>query len=213
MLFITHLSFFSLKQEPAQYSSHDNTTLVNSAFPEHNTSPVRKLVEDIVPQGVVAVEPEEASGSDAYLSSEDTAEFEQIRMPLESVLIASQAAQAAELEWDTAGCVLDGESCDRAEIEELVACATEGIAGRLQYCYRGHVDMKTSHILQKRIENFNLISSWNVILHKIKTDWLKKPKLEFFFPILQLGLDFIVKVAAALASSSFNKAASGWVYI
>ena len=81
-------------QGPAQYPSHDNTTLVNSAFPELTASPVRKLVEDIVPQGMVTEEPDEASGSDAYLSSEDTAEFEKIRMPLESVLIASQAAQA-----------------------------------------------------------------------------------------------------------------------
>lgn len=83
-------------------------------------------MEDIVPQGMVTEEPDEASGSDAYLSSEDTAEFEKIRMPLESVLMASQAAQAAELEWDAAGCVLDSELSDRAEIEELVECATEG---------------------------------------------------------------------------------------
>ncbi|XP_078345769.1 uncharacterized protein LOC144631230 [Oculina patagonica] len=114
--------------EPALYPSHDNTTLVNSAFPERNTSPVRKLVEDIVPQGVEAEEPDEASGSVAYLSSEDTAEFAKIRMPLESVLMASQAAQAAELEWDAAGCVLDTESCDMAQIEELMACATEDVA-------------------------------------------------------------------------------------
>lgn len=118
--------FFPSQQEPGLYPSHDNTTLVNSAFPEHDASPVRKLVEDIVPQGVEAEEPDEASGSDAYLSSEDTAEFAKIRKPLESVLMASQAAQAAELEWDTAGCVLDTESCDRAQIEELVACAAEG---------------------------------------------------------------------------------------
>lgn len=111
---------------PAQYPSHDNSSLVNSAFPEHTATPVRRLVEDIVPQGMVAEEPDEASGSDAYLSSEDTAEFEKIRMPLESVLMASQAVQAAELEWDAAGCVLDSEMSDRAQIEELMECATEG---------------------------------------------------------------------------------------
>lgn len=83
-------------------------------------------MEDIVPQGLVAEEPDEASGSDAYLSSEDTAEFEKIRMPLQSVLMASQAAQPAELEWDAAGCVLDSEISERAQIEELVECATEG---------------------------------------------------------------------------------------
>lgn len=84
-------------------------------------------MEDIVPQGMVAEEPDEASGSDAYLSSEDTAaEFEKIRMPLESVIMASQAVQAAELEWDAAGCVLDSEMSDRAQIEELLECATEG---------------------------------------------------------------------------------------
>ena len=83
-------------------------------------------MEDIVPEGMVAEEPDEASGSDAYLSSEDTAEFEKMRMPLESVLMASQAAQVAELEWDAAGCVLETESCDRAQIEELMACAAEG---------------------------------------------------------------------------------------
>ena len=118
--------FLLLLQGPAQFPIHDNTTLVNSAFRELTASPVRKLVEDIVPQGMVTEEPDEGSGSDAYLSSEDTAEFEKIRMPLESVLMASQAAQAAELEWDAAGCVLDSEMSDRAQIEELIECATEG---------------------------------------------------------------------------------------
>lgn len=120
--------FLSLELEPPKYPSYDSTTLVNSAFPEQDASPVRKLVEDIVPQTLAAEEPDEASGSDVYLSStEDTAEFEKIRMPLESVMMASQAAHAAELEWDTAGCVLDTESCDTAEVEELVACAVEGM--------------------------------------------------------------------------------------
>lgn len=112
--------------EASKYPSYDSTTLVNSAFPERDTSPLRKFVEDIVPQGLMAEEPDEASGSDVYLSStEDNAEFETIRIPLESVIVSSQAAQASELEWDTSGCGLDAELCDRAEIEELVASAVE----------------------------------------------------------------------------------------
>ena len=79
-----------------------------------------------MPRGVGTEEADDASGSDAYLSSEDTAEFEKVRMPLESVLMASQAAQVAELEWDATGCALDAESCDEAEIEELVMCTNEG---------------------------------------------------------------------------------------
>ena len=76
----------------------------------------------------MAEEPDEASGSDVYLSStEDTAEFEKIRLPLESVTVSCQTAQFSELEWDAAGCGLEVESFDGAEIEELVACAVEGV--------------------------------------------------------------------------------------
>ena len=120
--------FFSPKQEAPKYPSYDSTTLINSAFPERDTSPVRKLVEDLVLQEPMAEEPDEASGSDVYLSStEDTAEFEKIRLPLESVTVSCQTAQVSELEWDAAGCGLEAESFDRAEIEELVACAVEGV--------------------------------------------------------------------------------------
>ena len=120
--------FFSPKQEAPKYPSYDSTTLINSAFPERDTSPVRKLVEDLVLQEPMAEEPDEASGSDVYLSStEDTAEFEKIRLPLESVTVSCQTAQFSELEWDAAGCGLEVESFDGAEIEELVACAVEGV--------------------------------------------------------------------------------------
>ena len=120
--------FFSLKQEAPKYPSYDSTTLINSAFPERDTSPVRKLVEDLVLQEPMAEEPDEASGSDVYLSStEDTAEFKKIRLPLESVTVSCQTAQFSELEWDAAGCGLEVESFDGAEIEELVACAVEGV--------------------------------------------------------------------------------------
>lgn len=85
-------------------------------------------MEDLVLQEPMAEEPDEASGSDVYLSStEDTAEFEKIRLPLESVTVSCQTAQVSELEWDAAGCGLEAESFDRAEIEELVACAVEGV--------------------------------------------------------------------------------------
>ena len=47
-------------------------------------------------------------------------------MPLESVLMASQAAQAAELEWDAAGCTLDAESCNEMQIEELMVTTNQG---------------------------------------------------------------------------------------
>lgn len=100
---------------------------MNSAFPEHDSSPVVKLVEHIVPEGVLAEDGGDGSGSEAYLSSEDTAEFEKIKMPLEPVLIASPVAQVAELEWDVTGCLLDEESCDKAAVEELVVCTNEGI--------------------------------------------------------------------------------------
>ena len=84
-------------------------------------------MEHIVPQGGQIEEADEASGSDAYLSSEDTAEYKKVATPLESVLVATQAAQAAELEWDAAGCTLDTDSCDKEETEELVLCnAVEG---------------------------------------------------------------------------------------
>lgn len=125
---LCHVFFFSPKQEAPKYPSYDSTTLINSAFPERDTSPVRKLVEDLVLQEPMAEEPDEASGSDVYLSStEDTAEFEKIRLPLESVTVSCQTAQVSELEWDAAGCGLEAESFDRAEIEELVACAVEGV--------------------------------------------------------------------------------------
>lgn len=125
---LCHVFFFSPKQEAPKYPSYDSTTLINSAFPERDTSPVRKLVEDLVLQEPMAEEPDEASGSDVYLSStEDTAEFEKIRLPLESVTVSCQTAQFSELEWDAAGCGLEAESFDRAEIEELVACAVEGV--------------------------------------------------------------------------------------
>ena len=100
---------------------------MNSAFLEGVSHPVRKLVEHIVPQGGQIEEADEASGSDAYLSSEDTAEYKKVATPLESVLVATQAAQAAELEWDAAGCTLDTDSCDKEQTEELVLCnAVEG---------------------------------------------------------------------------------------
>ena len=100
---------------------------MNSAFVEGVSHPVRKLVEHIVPQGGQIEEADEASGSDAYLSSEDTAEYKKVATPLESVLVATQAAQAAELEWDAAGCTLDTDSCDKEQTEELVLCnAVEG---------------------------------------------------------------------------------------
>ena len=84
-------------------------------------------MEHIVPQGGQIEEADEASGSDAYLSSEDTAEYKKVATPLESVLVATQAAQAAELEWDAAGCTLDTDSCDKEQTEELVLCnAVEG---------------------------------------------------------------------------------------
>ena len=110
-------------QWPAKSSSHDNNTLLNSAFLEDHSFPVRKLLEHIVPTGVVT-EDDHASDSDVYLSSEDTAEFEKVKRSLEPLL--SQSAQVAELEWDTAGCALDSESCDVTEIEELVVCTHEG---------------------------------------------------------------------------------------
>ena len=111
---------------------------MNSAFPERDASPVRRLVEDIVPQGVVTEEAADASGSDAYLSSEDTTEFEKIQMPSEPVLVASPALQVAELEWDTTGCDLTAESSDKAEIEELVVCTNEGNYQLLLCSTRGH---------------------------------------------------------------------------
>ena len=84
-------------------------------------------MEHIVPQGGQIEEADEASGSDAYLSSEDTAKYKKVATPLESVLVATQAAQAAELEWDAAGCTLDTDSCDKEQTEELVLCnAVEG---------------------------------------------------------------------------------------
>lgn len=106
----------------AKSSSHDNTSLLNSAFLEDHSFPVRKLLKHIVPTGVVT-EDDHASDSDVYLSSEDTAEFETVKRSLEPLL--SQSAQVAELEWDTAGCALDSESCDVTEIEELVVCTHE----------------------------------------------------------------------------------------
>lgn len=72
----------------------------------------------------MVTEDDHASDSDVYLSSEDTAEFEKVKMSLEPLL--SQSAQVAELEWDTAGCALDSQSCDVTEIEELVVCTHEG---------------------------------------------------------------------------------------
>lgn len=117
---------FSYK-EPTQVPSHDTTSLVNSAFLEGMSHPARKLVVHIVPQGGPIEEADEASGSDAYLSSEDTAEYKKVATPLESVLVATQAAQAAELEWDAVGCTLDTDSCDKEQTEELVLCnAFEG---------------------------------------------------------------------------------------
>ena len=110
---------------------------MNSAFPEHDTSPVRRLVEDIVTQGVVTEEAADASGSDAYLSSEDTTEFEKIPMPLEPVLVPSPAVQVADLEWDTAGCDLTTESSDKVEMVELVVCANEGNCRLLLCSTRG----------------------------------------------------------------------------
>ena len=110
---------------------------MNSAFPEHDTSPVRRLVEDIVPQAVVTEEAADASGSDAYLSSEDTTEFEKVQLPLEAVLVASPAVQVAELEWDITGCDLTAESSDKAETEELVVRTNEGSCRLLLCSTRG----------------------------------------------------------------------------
>lgn len=118
-----HMTLSLSLQWPAKSSSHDNTSLLNSAFLEDHSFPVRKLLEHIVPTGVVT-EDDHASDSDVYLSSEDTAEFEKVKRSLEPLL--SQSAQVAELEWDTAGCALDSESCDVTEIEELVVCTHEG---------------------------------------------------------------------------------------
>ena len=99
-------------------------------------------MEDIVPQGVVTEEAADASGSDAYLSSEDTTEFEKIPMPLEPVLVASPAIQVADLEWDITGCDLTAESSDKAEIEELVVCANEGNCRLLCCSTRGDYHLK-----------------------------------------------------------------------
>lgn len=44
-------------------------------------------------------------------------------------MVATQAAQAAELEWDAAGCTLDTDSCDKEETEELVLCNAVEDAG------------------------------------------------------------------------------------
>ncbi|XP_068751371.1 next to BRCA1 gene 1 protein-like isoform X1 [Montipora capricornis] len=117
--------------EPTKHQSHDNTSLLNSAFEEHDTSPVRKLVEDIVPPGVPVVneDADDASGSEGYLSSEDTAGFENVMQrrfeKIPELMAAREVAQVAELEWDTAGCALDQESCDIPEVEELVVCSNE----------------------------------------------------------------------------------------
>ena len=83
-------------------------------------------MEQIVPQQGVTEEMDEASGSDTYLSSEDTAEFEKVGMPSDSMLMTSPGVQVAELEWDVTGCILDAELCEKGEVEELVMCTNEG---------------------------------------------------------------------------------------
>ena len=89
-------------------------------------------MEDIVPPGVPVVneDADDASGSEGYLSSEDTAGFENVMQrrfeKIPELMAAREVAQVAELEWDTAGCALDQESCDIPEVEELVVCSNDG---------------------------------------------------------------------------------------
>ena len=107
---------------------HDSTSLANSAFPDCSASPVENLVEHIISLRFVPEEPDEASKSYLSVSPEDTAEqpaAAAVVEPLGSLLLASQAALAAELEWD-AGCVLEEDDCGHPDMAEELQHAAKG---------------------------------------------------------------------------------------